>query len=840
MAKKSENSGHAREIWAVVLVLAALLLLFSLISYSPKDWPNTSATDGMPVGNFIGRVGAVLSYVFFLLFGVGAYVLMLVLGGLGAVLLLGKEVPWRSKIGAGVLLVVSAACLLHMMGLEVARKKLELASAGGMVGMFVGDVSAPLVGRAGTWLIFGALYLISLIVLINLRPSYWVMLAAGAVTTLFQGKKDKAKPVGDELRDQERDLKIKEYELDRELARKERQTRKLEEEEAVKPPPADPVIKDMSTPKAKAETEKTVKPKEPGKEEKAPSLVQKIAEKVVPRKEPVPEPVVVATAELPKPAPAPKPKLEKPAPPPTPPAPVVPAAPYQLPPLDLLNTPDAAHRAGAVVEDLKQNAEILRATLDEFDIQVQVTDVTKGPVVTLYELVPAAGVKVEKISSLSNNIALVMKAVSVRILTPVPGKGTVGIEVPNPKSAIVYMRDILESEEWKRSKARLPIALGRDVAGNAIIADLADMPHMLIAGATGSGKTVCVNSILASLLSRFNPDELRLVLVDPKVVEMQQFGVIPHLVVPVVTEAKKTILALRWCINEMEKRFQILAKAGVRNIAAFNNRPKPKPATPVADGQPKAQQEVFKIEVPRDDELIIPEKLPYIVVVVDELADLMQQAGADIENAIARLTALSRAVGIHLVLATQRPSVDVITGVIKANCPARIAFQVAQKNDSRIILDANGADKLLGKGDMLYLAPGSSKLVRAQGVLVSDEEIVRLVEFIGKQGAQQFIQEIHSKLSKKTILPSDMSEEDEEDEALVEQSIEVIRQSGRASVSVLQRRLRIGYTRAARIMDLLEERGIVGPGKGAEPRDILMDLDQRAEQHEPAPEEPAQ
>jgi len=465
-------------------------------------------------------------------------------------------------------------------------------------------------------------------------------------------------------------------------------------------------------------------------------------------------------------------------------------------------------------------------------------------------MVPAAGVKVEKISSLSNNIALAMKAVTVRILTPVPGKGTVGIEVPNHKSAIVYLRDLLECDEYKRSKARLPIVLGRDVAGSAIIGDLADMPHMLIAGATGSGKTVCVNAILASLLYRFGPEELRLVLVDPKMVEMHQYNGLPHLVVPVVTEAKKVTLALRWCINEMEKRFQILAKTGVRNIAAFNNRPKkPKVTPPVENGpveegkdgekgKPKEpQQEVFKIEVPRDDDLIIPEKLPYIVVVIDELADLMQQAGADIENAIARLTALSRAVGIHLILATQRPSVNVITGVIKANTPARVAFQVASKQDSRVILDANGADKLLGKGDMLYLPPGSSKLIRAQGVYVQDAEIVRITEFISKQSPQQFIAEIHSKISKKMILPSDMSEEDAEDEALVEQSVEVIRQTQRASVSILQRRLRIGYTRAARIMDLLEERGIVGPGKGAEPREILMDLDQRAAQQVDVPNE---
>ncbi len=729
-------------------------------------------------------------------------------------LLLGHEVPWRSKVGAGILLVIAASVLLHLLGLQSATRRWNLASAGGFVGLFVGDGSKALVGTAGTAIVFSVVYLIGLIVLINLRPSYWVGLGAEIVMDWWRTLRGKPS-VSEELREQERDLRLKERELEREA-------RRLEKEEE-RPKPVEPVIKDVSAPpKAKPETEK------PKEKEKAPSVVQQIAEKVLPKKE-QPAPVAVDAPKA-QPASPSKPKVEKPSPPPPSPipAPVAPMGPYVLPPIDLLNpSPDAAHRGETVVEDLKQSAEILRSTLEEFGIPVDVTNVTKGPVVTLYELVPAPGVKVEKISALSNNIALAMKAMTVRILAPVPGKGTVGIEVPNPKSAMVFLRDILESDDWKKSKARIPIALGRDVAGSIIIGDLADMPHMLIAGATGSGKTVCVNAILASLLFKFSPDDLRLVLVDPKVVEMQQYNNAPHLVVPVVTEAKKVTLALRWCINEMEKRFQILAKAGVRNIAGFNNRPK---ATPKAAAAPAATQEVLKIEVPRDDDLVIPDRLPYIIIVVDELADLMQQAGADIENAIARLAALSRAVGIHLVLATQRPSVDVITGVIKANFPARIGFQVASKQDSRVVLDANGADKLLGKGDMLYLPPGSSKLIRAQGVLVLDEEIHRLLDFVGKQGAAQFVPEIHSKLSKKMILPSDMSEEDAEDEALVEQSIEVIRQTNRASVSVLQRRLRIGYTRAARIMDLLEERGVVGPGKGAEPRDILIDLDQQQQQ----------
>jgi S-DNA-T family DNA segregation ATPase FtsK/SpoIIIE len=363
------------------------------------------------------------------------------------------------------------------------------------------------------------------------------------------------------------------------------------------------------------------------------------------------------------------------------------------------------------------------------------------------------------------------------------------------------------------------------------------MPHLLIAGSTGSGKSVCINSIIASLLYRFSPDQLRFVMIDPKVVELQQYNALPHLVVPVVTDPKKVILALRWVVNEMEKRYKIFARVGVRNVKSFNERPKNKPlpehepelplsakkekVEPGADGFAVEVDE--EIIVPREEDIVIPEKLSYIVVIIDELADLMLVAPADVEMAIARITQMARAAGIHCIVATQRPSVDVITGVIKANIPARIAFQVASRVDSRTILDAMGADKLLGKGDMLYLPPGSAKLIRAQGALITDQEINSIVDFIAKQGKPSYEMEIHQQLSKPAGV--DIESGIDEDEEIVQQCIEVIRSEQKASVSLLQRRLRLGYTRAARIMDELEGRGIVGPSKGAEPRDILIDLD---------------
>jgi S-DNA-T family DNA segregation ATPase FtsK/SpoIIIE len=432
----------------------------------------------------------------------------------------------------------------------------------------------------------------------------------------------------------------------------------------------------------------------------------------------------------------------------------------------------------------------------------------------------------------------VLKAERIHILAPVPGKSSVGVEVPNHIKTKVIMRDLFETEEWRTSKTKIPIALGKDVYGHPIIADLAEMPHLLIAGSTGSGKSVCINSIIASLLYRFTPDQLRFVMIDPKVVELQQYNVLPHLVVPVVTDPKKVILALRWVVNEMEKRYQIFARVGVRNVASFNSRPKNKPlperepelplkarkekVEPGADGFAVEVDE--EIVVPREDEIVIPEKLSYIVVIIDELADLMLVAPADVEMAIARITQMARAAGIHVIVATQRPSVDVITGVIKANISARIAFQCASRVDSRTILDAMGAEKLLGKGDMLYLPPGSAKLIRAQGALITDQEIQNIVDFIAKQAKPSYEMDIHQQLSQ----PAGGYEEEggiDEDEDLIQQCIEVIRSEQKASVSLMQRRLRLGYTRAARIMDELENRGIVGPSKGAEPRDILIDLD---------------
>lgn len=458
---------------------------------------------------------------------------------------------------------------------------------------------------------------------------------------------------------------------------------------------------------------------------------------------------------------------------------------YKLPTLDLLDSPPPPE-ARQIKEDLEANARILEETLADFGISVKVTDIERGPVITRYELEPAPGVKLNRIVALSDDIALTMKAQSVRIVAPIPGKGKVGVEVPNIQSSLVYLQEILSSKDFQSSESKLTLALGKDISGHPVVTDLGDMPHLLIAGTTGSGKTVCVNGLILSMLVRATPQELKFLMIDPKMVELMPFNGLAHLLCPVVTDAKKASVALNWVVNEMEERYRMFAKLGARNIEAYNEK---------------------------------QEKIPYIVVIIDELADLMMVSRDQIENAITRLAQLSRAVGIHLILATQRPSVDVVTGVIKANFPARISFKVASKVDSRTVLDMNGADKLLGKGDMLFLRPGESKLTRAQGSLVSDKEIDRVVGFIKTQAEPIYDEEILKEQQKSTLVNGEKDE-------LYDEAVRIIMESNQASVSILQRRLRLGYTRAARIIDTMEQEGLIGAFEGSKPRKILADRDE--------------
>lgn len=460
-------------------------------------------------------------------------------------------------------------------------------------------------------------------------------------------------------------------------------------------------------------------------------------------------------------------------------------------PIDLLNAKIGKPTSG----DIKSNTLIIQRTLENFGIPVEMGEVNVGPTVTQYTLKPAEGIKLTKITTLSNDLALSLAAHPIRIEAPIPGKSLVGVEVPNQTKAIVGLREVLSGDMFKSRKTNTMIALGKDVSGKVWIDDLSKMPHLLVAGATNSGKSVCLNAIIVSLLYQNNPDDLRFIMVDPKRVELPAYNGIPHLLTPVITEVGKTINALKWCLNEMDRRFELLAKCGRKNIASYNESGK--------------------------------DKMPFIIFVIDELADLMVAAGKDVEAGIIRLAQMARAVGIHLILATQRPSVDVITGLIKANMPARIAFSVASGIDSRTILDSLGAEKLLGRGDMLFTNAEISKPKRLQGAFVSDNEIKRIINYIKDRGGEpQYIENITERQKVQGIAGVGLAGGGEDSDELFEEAKELIINSGKASASYLQRRLSIGYARAARLLDLLEEAGIISAGNGSKPREILITREQ--------------
>ncbi len=478
---------------------------------------------------------------------------------------------------------------------------------------------------------------------------------------------------------------------------------------------------------------------------------------------------------------------------------------YKKPSLKML---EAATRSQNVEskEALQQIGLLLEETLQTFGIEAQVTDVTRGPTITRYEVEPAPGIKVSRFMALADDLALALKAHRVRVEAPIPGKGRVGIEVPNDIRDAVVIRELLESRSWRKADGALPLALGKDITGDVMVTDLTSMPHLLVAGATGAGKTVCVKTILASLLFNCTPEEMQLILIDPKMVELSIFNDIPHLITPVVIDPKKASIALTWLINEMEERYRLFAHLRVRNIDVYNES--------VSNG------EIEMSGNEEDENLSVIRKLPYIVCIIDELADLMMLARAEVEDSIGRLAQLARAVGIHLIIATQRPSVDVLTGVIKANFPSRISFQVSSRVDSRCILDEIGAERLIGMGDLLYLPPGQSKPTRVQGAFVSDQEMNDLIAYLKTQAPPQYRDEIEN-FGKKQDGMLDLANEDDE---LFDDAVRVVTETGQASISMVQRRLRVGYTRAARLIDMMELKGIVGPHLGSKAREILMTM----------------
>jgi S-DNA-T family DNA segregation ATPase FtsK/SpoIIIE len=474
-------------------------------------------------------------------------------------------------------------------------------------------------------------------------------------------------------------------------------------------------------------------------------------------------------------------------------------------------------------ESLKMNARLLEKKLQDFGVEGRVTEVHPGPIVTLYEFEPAPGVKISRIVNLHDDLALVLRALSVRIIAPIPGKAAVGIEIPNPSRDTVHLYEILASEAFRKSSHRLTVALGKDTVGRPVVANLAAMPHLLIAGATGAGKSVCLNAIVSSILYKASPEEVKLLMIDPKRLELSIYRDIPHLLHPVVVEPKKAAVALAWAVREMERRYRWMEQLGVRNIDRYNAKMAKmevvKPQDEASESRPQAEEEIDPAE-PCDlqdvEEEELPQRLPYIVIIIDELSDLMMVASRAVEDAVLRLAQMARAGGIHLVVATQRPSVDVLTGTIKINLPVRIAFQVTSKFDSRTILDSQGAENLLGAGDMLFMPPGTASQKRIHGAYVSEQEIRNVVDHIKRLARPEY---------DPTVLQTPEGEEELEDQAEIDEkydeAVALVTRLRQASVSLVQRHLRVGYNRAARIIDRMEAEGIVGPSDGSKPREIL-------------------
>ncbi len=494
---------------------------------------------------------------------------------------------------------------------------------------------------------------------------------------------------------------------------------------------------------------------------------------------------------------------------------------YCFPPLTMLAMSPQADRAKET-EELQTNGKILVDTLNSFGVSTKIMDICRGPSVTRYEIQPAAGVKISKITSLSDDLALNLAATGVRIEAPIPGKAAVGIEVPNRSRSSVRMRDLIQSNAFQTSKSKLSVALGRDIAGQPVVADLARMPHILIAGTTGSGKSVCTNSMIISMLYKASPDEVRFLMIDPKAVELTGYNGLPHMLVPVVTDPHKAAGALGWAVNEMMKRYKIFSENNVRNLQGYNN---------LAEAQNYEDENGQPMPA-----------MPQIVIIIDELADLMMATPKEVEDSICRLAQLARAAGMHLVVATQRPSVDVVTGLIKANIPSRIALTVSTAVDSRTIIDTVGADKLLGQGDMLFAPVGSNKPIRVQGCFVSDEEISSIVEFVKKTKSMEYDTEIIEEIERNAANTGDQKDDDGERsgevDPMMDEAIKVVVEAGQASTSLLQRRLRLGYARAGRLIDEMEQLGIVGPHEGSKPRQVLMTYTQWLERNMQKPDQP--
>ena len=753
--QESTLSRRISEFLGVVLFALALIWLISLATHEPGDpvWFFTTTT-GHPPLNFVGRVGAFLSELSFQLFGYAAFLIpaVIAVAGWHYFWCHPPEAPYTKLTGVGLLFLGSSAFLSLV--LDDADQASKTFLAGGSAGAWLGNALSDYLNRTGSLIVLTTVIILA--VILSTQFSFGRMFASASV-----GSKDfSARGVG-WLRgwfdDRRRERARREV-----IAKQARKAASLAEDADNEEEPA------LRAPRASR-----------------PSMDSPAAPAPKPRQTPV---VAQKRPESPQ-LPLSEPELKGPA--------QRRHGAFALPPMSLLDAPKSERKIDE--RQLMESARLLEEKCREFAVEGQVAQIHPGPVVTTFEFKPEAGVKYSKVTSLADDLCLAMQAESV-LIDRIPGKSTVGIQIPNPNREAISLRELLESDAYRRSQSKLTVALGKTIHGEPFVTDLANMPHLLIAGSTGTGKSVGLNAMLTSLLYRATPDDVRFIMIDPKRLELGVYEEIPHLLSPVVVDPKKAANALRWAVHEMEERYKTLASEGVRNIEQYNRN-----ARNIIAERGSADEDA-------------PKPLPFIVVVIDELADLMMVASNEVEESIARLAQMARAVGIHLILATQRPSVDVITGLIKANLPSRISFRVSSKIDSRTILDGNGAEQLLGKGDMLFLPPASSRAIRLHGPYISEQESARLASFLRKQGRPVFDETITAEDEKSG--PGGLELEKDE---LYDEAARIVVSSGQVSISYLQRKLRIGFSRAARLVDMMEADGLVSPGTGGKPREVLVD-----------------
>ena len=810
-----------RRILGFFLFPVAFFPLLALLSYDWREIPVLCIPPLRPTSNLIGIAGDWFAYAGYHVFGLAIWIVPFICIFVGLLLIMGRSLHCGRRMVGITVFMLAFTCLMQLTGGTPAVRSILHSlniepNAGGAIGYLVMTRGlTSVLSPFGSGVLMVSLMLFALLWTIGFRT---LIRAAGR---LLDWCMDRRQLTPEEQAEAER------------KAREE-----AEQREAIK------LAKEAAKAERKAEKERIAAEKEAARLAKEAEKERLAAERAAarmgipqPPPAPVPPPPPVAPAPQPPPPPAARTKTNNVAEEDTS-APVAQDAedkgPYVLPPLSLLNPPV---KSTAEHGDVNLMAQKLISTLDQFGIETTLAFTVPGPVVTQYALTPAPTVKVERIPALAGNLQMALEAKSLRIQAPIPGKNAVGIEVPNLKPCGVNFGDIARAETWQNAmrKMQVPLLLGKDAAGNDLVADLAGLPHLLIAGATGQGKSVCLNSIINGFLMSRMPEDLRLIMVDPKRVEFTQYNALPHLLVPVVNDTNKVVFALKWALVEMERRLKLFSRAGCRNIVDFNTR------------RTTVQPDLFGGEAKPADKNDLPQKIPYIVVIIDEVADIIQTSRKEVEPVISRLTALARATGIHLILATQRPDAKIITGVIKSNIPGRIAFKTSSSIDARTILDDTGAEDLIGRGDMLYKTKEGT-LLRAQGAWIQDEEIARITDFIAQHASTQFDKAFSEKMSKvkETSAEDALGDGDdddggadasgggsrqpggldvESDDEIYNKALEVVRTTRRASTSHLQRRMKIGYNHAARLIDMLEERGVIGPARGAGPREILIDLD---------------